>query len=251
MYNRTQQCKWGKSKFIACKRLNNFTLNYLRAGKKKAPAVSVITNYTSPQGTQDLRHFNNPFYDSFSEENIPSQLCLLLGAIYRTTLASAEWTTDANLLAVLECPPDLLTCSSAKGGLLTFSASTYVTSSSMSVDGAPLKKFQCQKSCSGTGCCSHVARGSCSTPYPFTHPGPKPTFLVYTLDVVNEVCTRGEKKNIWLKFSCNSFSNSALFCSFCILLISGSIYFTLLDWHFFPRMIIEVGWGGRNTDFTL
>lgn len=124
------------------------------------------TNYTCPQGTQDLVHFNNPFYDSFSEVNIASQLCLLLGAIYRTALASAEWNTDANLCAVLECSSDLLMRSSVKGSLRTFSASTYVTSLSMSVDCAPLKKFQCQKSSNGTGCCSHVARGSCWTPIP-------------------------------------------------------------------------------------
>lgn len=136
---------WGNSKSIACKWLNNFTLNYLKAGKKKAPAVPASTNHTCPQGTQDLVHFNNPFYDSFSQVNIPNQLCLLLGAIYRTTLASAEWNTDANLLAVLECLSDLLVRSSVKGSLRTFSASTYVTSSSMSVDCAPQKNFSVRK----------------------------------------------------------------------------------------------------------
>lgn len=131
--------------------------------------------------------------------------------------------------------------SSVKGSLRAFSASTYVTSSSMSVDCAPPKKFQCQKSSNGTGCCSHVARGSCWTPTPLRIQDQSLHSWCTHCTLLMRFAPEERKENTWLKFPHNSFNNSALFCSFCILLISGSIYFTLLHWHFFLSMIIKVG----------
>lgn len=126
--------------------------------------------------------------------------------------------------------------SSVRGGLRAFSASAYVTSSSMSVDASP-KTLSVSEKHQWDWMLFPCFQGLLldSTP------------LCIQDQSLHSWCThwtllmRGEKKNTWLKFPHNSFSNSALLSSFCVLLISGSICFALLHWHFFPRMITKVG----------
>lgn len=97
------------------------------------------------------------------EVNFPSQLGLLLGAAYRTTLASAEQTVDTNLLAVLEYLSDLLMQSAVKSSLLTFSASAYITSSSASVicNPPPRKSLRLRKTAVGLGAVPMLLGSSC------------------------------------------------------------------------------------------